>query len=76
MEDRLLTPVEAARLLNMSRASVYIWIQKGIIKAVRLPTGKLRIPLSELDRMIHKANPQTTFYYTIFGKEAPKTGEG
>ena len=59
MQDKLLKPIEAAKLLNMSRASLYIWIQKGRIKAVKLPTGKLRIPLSELDRVIAKANPDT-----------------
>ena len=68
--DRLLKPIEAAQMLNISRASLYIWIQKGLIKAVRLPTGKLRIPLSELDRVIAEANPpDTKFRFVTFIKE-------
>ena len=61
--DKLLKPIEAAKLLNMSRASIYIWIQRGMIKAVRLPAGKLRIPLSELDHVIAEVNPDTKNYF-------------
>lgn len=71
--DKLLKPIEAAGMLNISRAALYIWIQRGLIKAVRLPTGKLRIPLSELDRVIAEANPSGTKFSFIrpdqFGRE-------
>lgn len=71
--DKLLKPIEAAEMLNISRAALYIWIQKGLVKAVRLPTGKLRIPLSELDRVIADANPPETKWSFLrpdhFGRE-------
>jgi len=65
MQDKLLKPIEAAKLLNMSRASLYIWIQKGRIKPIKLPTGKFRIPLSELNRVIAEANPGREFHFML-----------
>lgn len=58
--DKLLKPIEAAEMLNISRAALYQWVAKELIKPVRLPTGKLRIPLSELNRIIAEANPSET----------------
>jgi excisionase family DNA binding protein len=70
--EKLLKPTEAAELLNISRASLYIWIQKGIIRPVKLPTGKLRIPLSELERVIDEANPEVKFYFAPPGMISPE----
>ena len=71
--DKLLKPIEAAQMLNMSRAALYKWIEKGLIKAVKLPSGKIRIPLSELNRVIAEANPSGTKWSFItpdyFSKE-------
>ena len=50
--EKLYKPKEIAEVLGMSVASVYIWIQRGYIKPVHLPTGKLRISEAELKRML------------------------
>lgn len=53
MEEELLRPKDAARMLGISVKTLWVWQKKGIIRAVRLPTGKLRYPRSEVER-IHK----------------------
>lgn len=73
--DKLLKPIEAAQMLNMSRAALYKWVEKGLIRVVRLPSGKIRIQLSELNRVIAEANPSETknTFFTFINEE--KGGE-
>ncbi len=40
---------------NVSRATLYRWCQKGLIKFIRLPSGHIRIPVSEVDKLKHVA---------------------
>jgi putative resolvase len=40
-----------ARILGVSKITVYRWIWEGRVKAVRLPSGRYRIPASELRRI-------------------------
>jgi excisionase family DNA binding protein len=48
-----LTPEECARLLRVSRASIYRAVARGDVQAVRLhPAGALRIPRAELERVL------------------------
>ncbi|MEM1660040.1 MAG: hypothetical protein QXR17_02700 [Candidatus Bathyarchaeia archaeon] len=42
--EELLRPKEVAKTL-------WEWQERGIIRAVRLPTGKLRYPKSEVERL-------------------------
>lgn len=44
--DRLLHVKEAAALLNLHPKSVYRYIEKGALEAVRYPTGVVRVRLS------------------------------
>lgn len=46
--ERMLRSGEAAKILGVSRHTVIMWIKKGLIKAVRLPSGRYRIPESEV----------------------------
>ncbi|MGJ9494914.1 helix-turn-helix domain-containing protein [Actinotignum sp. GS-2025a] len=48
----LLTSVEFAEVIGVSRASVWNWCRSGRISAVQLPGGQWRIPKSELDRIL------------------------
>ena len=48
---------EAARKMHVSRQTIYTWIGKGKIKAVRISGGKYRIPAQQLTRRVSK--PQT-----------------
>jgi len=46
-EPLLVSPREAARILSLSKAGIYLLIQAGVLPAVRM--GKmLRIPMSAL----------------------------
>jgi len=65
MEDRLLKPEEAAELFSISRAAIYTWMQQGKIKAVKLPNGRWRIALSEINRVMELANPDTEWHFII-----------
>jgi putative resolvase len=49
--EELLRPKEVAKIFNISVKTLWEWQKKGIIKAVRLPTGKLRYPRSEVERI-------------------------
>jgi excisionase family DNA binding protein len=52
-QERLLTVPEAAEMLRMSRKALYSWINSGLITAVDLPNGRIRIWHSELMRLVH-----------------------
>jgi excisionase family DNA binding protein len=45
---------EFAKQCRVNTWTVYRWIRLGVINAVRLPTGTVRIPSSEVDRVLNK----------------------
>jgi len=49
--EELLKPKDVARIFNITTKTLWKWQKKGIIRAVRLPTGKLRYPRSEVERL-------------------------
>jgi len=49
--EELLKPRDVAKIFNITTKTLWEWQKKGIIRAVRLPTGKLRYPRSEVDRL-------------------------
>jgi len=51
MEEELLRPSEVAKKFGISVKTLWKWQRKGIIRAVKLPTGKLRYPKSEVERL-------------------------
>lgn len=44
-------PRDAARTFSITTKALWEWQRRGLIKAVRLPTGKLRCPKSEVERV-------------------------
>ena len=46
--DNLLTIIEAAKKMNVSRQTIYSWIKKGAINPIRTPGGRYRIPEEQL----------------------------
>ena len=44
---KMLKVGEVAKILNVSRHTVLNWIRKGKMKAIRLPSGRYRVPESE-----------------------------
>jgi putative resolvase len=51
MSGELLRPRDVAKIFGISVKTLWKWQRKGIIKAVKLPTGKLRYPRSEVERL-------------------------
>jgi putative resolvase len=47
---RYLTPSEFARSIGVTTMTIYRWIWEGRIKAYELPSGRIRIPVSELKK--------------------------
>jgi putative resolvase len=43
---------EAALLLNVSRQTLWSWIKDGKIKSVKLPSGRYRVPETEIVRIL------------------------
>ena len=50
--ERALTITEASKLMKVSRQTVYTWIKEKKIKYTTLPSGKKRIPASEVKKYI------------------------
>jgi excisionase family DNA binding protein len=50
-EDRFLTTGEVAEELHVTPMTLRTWYHRGLVQAIRLPSGHLRIPQSELDRL-------------------------
>jgi len=49
--EELMKLRDVARIFNITTEMLWEWQRRGIIKAVRPPTGKLRYPRSEVDRL-------------------------
>ncbi len=43
---------EAADLLNISEETLWRWIRFGKVRAIRLPSGRYRIPESEITKVL------------------------
>jgi putative resolvase len=51
MSEELLRPRDVVKIFGISVKTLWKWQREGIIKAVKLPTGKLRYPRSEVERL-------------------------
>ncbi|GBC73444.1 hypothetical protein HRbin04_00845 [archaeon HR04] len=49
--ERLLTTREVAEIFNVTRHAVDKWIRTGRIAAIKLPGGRYRIPVSEVEKI-------------------------
>jgi len=64
MNERLLSPKEAGKLLGVSTKTIQRWDKKGLIKVIRTPTGRRRIPYSEIQRILkEKVNDRRAVVY-------------
>lgn len=50
----LLTPVEAAAVLRISKSTMYRWIRACKVPHIRLPSGDVRIDEAQLDAWLAK----------------------
>jgi len=51
-KERMLRSGEVAEILGVDRHTVVKWIKEGKIKAVKLPSGRYRIPESEVKKIL------------------------
>ena len=61
MSESLYSTSAVARLFEINRVTIYLWVKKGIVKAYKV--GKhLKIPASEVERLRNKFGfPERTF---------------
>ncbi|MDG6927118.1 MAG: helix-turn-helix domain-containing protein [Nitrososphaerota archaeon] len=59
MTERLYSVKETALTLHISDSTVRRMVRKGQIKAVKLPTGTIRIPESEILKLLGVDKPWT-----------------
>ena len=52
IDNGLLTPKEAAKLLGIARCSLYRWIKRDLIAHIYLPNGTIRIPKAVVERVL------------------------
>ena len=50
--ERMMRSGEVAEILGVSRHTVVKWIKEGRIRAIRLPSGRYRIPESEVKKIL------------------------
>ena len=48
----LLTPPEVARKLRVDSSTVLRWIKAGTVASVEMPSGRKKVPASEVDRIL------------------------
>jgi excisionase family DNA binding protein len=51
--DKLYTTAEVCKILRVSRSSLYRWIKKGWISVIVLPNGQIRVPSTEVEKLLH-----------------------
>lgn len=57
-DDPWLTTSQAADLLGVATATVARYVRQGLLPALRLPTGRLRIRRSEVERLLREGQDQ------------------
>lgn len=50
-EEKMCKVWDLERELSVSRATIYRWCQRGSIEYVRLPSGHIRIPYKEVEKL-------------------------
>ena len=52
--EEMLTTSEAGALLGVDRHTIARWVRLNQMLAVRLPSGTLRVPRAEVDRVLRE----------------------
>jgi len=73
---QLLTPKEAGKLLGVSTKTIQRWDKSGLIKVVRTPNGRRRIPLSEIKRILSQStnNRKAVIYARVSSQKQDNDG--
>ena len=52
MRERLLRPREFCEAVGISYSTFKQWVREGRVRVVRTPSGRYRVPYSELERIL------------------------
>lgn len=55
MEPVLLRVQETAKLLKVSKWTIYRWVEEGLLTAVKLGPGSLRVVRTSVDELLRKS---------------------
>jgi len=58
MNEKLYTPKEACEKLGIHIRTLQRWDNEGVLKAVRTPNGRRKIPQSEIDRLLNVSSSE------------------
>ena len=53
-EDDWITTSAAAKLMGISRATIARYTRQGLLPALRLPSGRLRVRRSEVEKLLRE----------------------
>lgn len=76
MNEELLSPKEAGKLLGVSTRTIQRWDKQGLIKTVRTPKGRRRIPVSEVRRILRQMtnDRRAVIYARVSSQKQDKDG--
>jgi putative resolvase len=63
MSGRSYSPKEAGKMLGVTAHTTQVWDRRGRIGCIRLPTGRRRIPESEVRRILGTAEQRKQAIY-------------
>lgn len=74
--EELLSPKSAGKLLGVSTRTIQRWDKQGLIKTVRTPKGRRRIPLSEVKRILKQRtnDRRAVIYARVSSQKQDKDG--
>ena len=71
MNSRLVAPDEAARILSVSRSSIYRMMNDGSLSSVKIRRAR-RIPLSDIEQLFGKEREAGKLSDSLAQSEKPK----
>jgi putative resolvase len=73
MLERSYSPKEAGKMLGVTTHTIQVWDRQGRIKCIRLPTGRRRIPGSEIERILGTAEQRKKAIYARVSSQDQKS---
>lgn len=76
MRGELLSPKEAGKLLGVSTRTIQRWDKQGLIKVIRTPKGRRRVPMSEVKRLLNQMtnDRRAVIYARVSSQKQDKDG--
>jgi len=68
VEEQFITATEARKILGISYITLWRWIREGRIKAVRGPSGRWLVPISEIERLRSRVSTPEKLRAVIYAR--------